>query len=102
MQEGSRARLLAASARVPEHTIYRAFPGVTVVLNVATGRYYGLNDSGARMLTALEQAGSVAGAIERLAETYDRSAAEIETELVELCAEFEAHGLVVLGGEDDG
>jgi DNA-binding CsgD family transcriptional regulator len=41
--------------RVPQHVVHRAFPARTVVLNLETGKYHGLNPTAGRMLTALEQ-----------------------------------------------
>lgn len=40
--------LLAARPPVPDHVVYRAFVDETVVLNLDTGRYHGLNAVGGR------------------------------------------------------
>ena len=41
---------LDAHASVPQHVVYRRFAAETVVLNLETGTYHGLNATGARML----------------------------------------------------
>jgi hypothetical protein len=53
---------LASRPRVPEHVVYRTFVNETVVLNLETGAYHGLNPVGGRMLAALDGADSVAHA----------------------------------------
>jgi hypothetical protein len=42
----SPSSLLAARPRLPSHVVMRAFVHETVVLNLATGRYHGLNTTG--------------------------------------------------------
>ena len=44
-----------ARVRIPQHVVHRHFPAQTVVLNLETGRYHGLNPTAGRMLDALEQ-----------------------------------------------
>jgi len=51
--------LLGACLRLPEHVVHRSFVAETVVLNLQTGRYHGLNPVGGRMLDALNGASSV-------------------------------------------
>jgi len=95
-----REKLLRASVEVPKRTVYREFPGETVALNAETGHYFGLNPTAAQMLVALEEAGTVAGALTVLAELFGRPAAEIEPDLLETCAVFEERGLIVLVPDD--
>ena len=35
----------ALSARIPQHVVFRGFATETVVLNLETGKYHGLNPS---------------------------------------------------------
>ena len=52
-------RLMGATVRVPANVVYRPFPAETVVLNLDTGTYHGLNNTGGRMLELLDQLGEV-------------------------------------------
>ena len=52
----SREDILSARPAVPDHVVYREFVNETVVLNLETGTYHGLNPSGGRMLEALGSA----------------------------------------------
>ena len=49
----SREDVLAARPSVPEHVVYREFVQETVILNLETGTYHGLNPSGGKMLETL-------------------------------------------------
>ncbi len=51
--------VLAATARMPAHVVYREFPAEVVLLNLQTGRYHGLNPTAGRMLRALEERGLI-------------------------------------------
>jgi hypothetical protein len=95
-----RASILAGKARVPQHAVYRKFVQETVVLNLATGKYHGLNPTAGRMLETLEVAPTVAAAAELLAEEYARPADELEQDLCELCVDLQARGLLEI--VDDG
>jgi Coenzyme PQQ synthesis protein D (PqqD) len=97
-----RRKLLHSSVEVPDRTVYREFPGETIALNADTGHYFGLNATAARMLAALEEAGTVAGALALLAERLGLPAKEIEHDLLELCSVFQERGLIVLGPADGG
>jgi hypothetical protein len=91
--------LLRASVTVPQHVVYRSFPTETVLLNLQTGTYHGLNPIGGRMLEALERADTVRAAAAELAERYAQSQATIEGDLCELCAALQERGLIEVDDE---
>lgn len=90
--------LLAAGVAVPQHVVHRSFPAETVVLNLQTGTYHGLNRSGGAMLEALERAHSVRAAAALVAERYDQPQDEIEQDLCELCEALHERGLIEIDG----
>ena len=90
------ADVLGASACVPEHVVYRPFAQETVVLNLTTGRYHGLNPTAGVMLTELERSATVADAASRLAAHFGRPIEEIECDLVEFCLDLSERGLITL------
>lgn len=95
--------MLTATVFVPKHVVYRSFEAETVLLNLETGQYHGLNRSGGRMLELLEQTdGSVREAIDRLADEYGEDAANIEDGLASFCAALASRGLIEIdaGGAD--
>jgi hypothetical protein len=91
----------SSRARVPDHVVYRTFATETVILNLETGKYHGLNPSGGRMLDLLSQNRSVAEASRQLAEEYGRPVDEIERDVSDFCSQLVERGLVELVGDDD-
>lgn len=89
---------LTANVRVPQHVVYRSFPSETVVLNLQTGKYHGLNATAGRMLGELERAGSVREAVSALAADYDRPAEAIERDVRQLCHLLHERGLIEIDG----
>jgi hypothetical protein len=88
--------LLAAKVRVPDRVVYRAFPEETVMLNLTTGKYHGLNPTATRMLATLERSGTVAEALAELIGTYNAPAEEVERDLRGLCDALLERQLIVL------
>ena len=83
-------------ARVPRHVVYRPFPAETVVLNLESGVYHGLNPVAGRMLSALENTGSLADAVLEIQRVFPTAADRIELDLRRLCEELRSRGLLVL------
>lgn len=88
-------RLLSATLRVPDGVVYRNFVHETVILNLETSRYHGVNTTGGAMLDALVSTGSVSAAAERLGREFGRPLEEIQVDLCELCEELLDRGLLV-------
>lgn len=90
------APALDALVRIPNHVVYRSFVHETVVLNLETGRYHGLNPTAGQMLSALEAAGSIRGALESLTETFPTAGPELEHDLLTFCDNAQQRGLIEL------
>jgi len=88
--------MLNASVSVPEHVVYRSFPAETVLLNLETGKYHGLNPTAGRMLEALEKTRTVREAAARLNGEFDQPLERIESDLCGLCAQLAERGLVAV------
>ena len=95
------ASLPTSRIRVPQHVVYRSFPSETVVLNLKTGQYHGLNPTAGSMLEALERASSVRDAAAAVAGEYAQPQAAVEQDLCELCNALLARELIELDGESD-
>lgn len=93
--------VLVCRALVPDHVVYRPFAKETVVLNLKTGKYHGLNPTAGSMLSELERGVTVAEAAARLAERYGRPVGEIERDAYELCLDLLERGLIELARSDD-
>jgi hypothetical protein len=94
--------LLRARARLPQHVVHRSFVAETVVLNLRTGKYHGLNPTAGRMLEALEASPSVGDAVAPLAAEYGLEPPRIEADLLELTRGLLDRGLIVTADDDGG
>jgi hypothetical protein len=94
MASPSDQELLTARARLPQHVVHRSFVAETVVLNLRTGNYHGLNPTAGRMLDALEGAPSVAAAVPALVREYGVEEPQIESDLLALCRGLLERGLI--------
>jgi coenzyme PQQ synthesis protein D (PqqD) len=86
--------LLDARVSLPRHVVHRSFAAETVVLNLETGRYHGLNHTAGRMLAALERHGAVRAAAVELADAFERPLEQIEQDLCGLCEQLAERGLL--------
>ena len=91
--------LLSTRAHVPEHVVYRAFVQETVVLNLETGRYQGLNPTGGRILDLLGGGHTVGSAARALAEEYQRPVPDVEHDVCTFCTDLLDRGLIELDGD---
>ena len=94
--------LLEAKVKVPQSVVFRSFPTETVVLNLQTGKYHGLNPTAGKMLQALTEADSVRAAAAALAAEYEAPAGTIEVDICDLCQNLLDRGLIERDGSPDG
>ncbi|MEA2440576.1 MAG: hypothetical protein QOH76_2000 [Thermoleophilaceae bacterium] len=92
--------ILAAQVRVPEHVVYREFQDETVILNLDSGNYHGLNATAAKMVETLGSAARVSDAIDSLAAEFQQPREVIERDVVALCRSLEERGLIVRDAGD--
>jgi hypothetical protein len=90
--------LLAAKVRVPQNVVFRSFPAETVVLNLQTGKYHGLNPTAGRMLETLVESVTVSEAVEALAAEYGRPPGGVERDVQDLCRALIERGLIETEG----
>jgi len=93
------ASLSASKIRVPGHVVYRRLPSETVMFNLRTGKYHGLNATAGDMLETLERACSVGEAAMIVAGEYEQPQVVVERDMCELCDGLLARGLIELDGD---
>jgi Coenzyme PQQ synthesis protein D (PqqD) len=98
----SQIDLLKAKVKLPQHVVYRTFPTETVVLNLQTGKYHGLNPTAGRMLETLERAESVLEAATIAAGEYEQPQATTERDMCSLCSSLLERDLVEIEEGDGG
>jgi DNA-directed RNA polymerase subunit H (RpoH/RPB5) len=87
-----------AHISVPEHVLVRSFENESVLLNLQTEYYHGLDDVGTRMWNLLIQSKSIQEAYETLLAEYDVDPANLRQDLIDFVAELTERGLVELVG----
>lgn len=97
MSHNATAPLLDAAVRIPDHVVFRSFVQETIVLNLETATYHGLNATAGAMFSALEAAGSVRDALGPLAKTFPAAGDRLTDDLLRFCEMALGRGLIELG-----
>ena len=82
---------------VPDGVLVQELQGESVLLNVNTENYYGLDEVGTRMWSVLREAPSIADAIDTLLDEYEVERATLERDVDELLTQLLDKKLVELG-----
>lgn len=79
---------------VPDHVVFRVFAAETVVLNINTGQYHGLNPVAGRMLETLQVTPDLRQAAQALADEFEQPLERIEHDLRAFCDDLASRGLL--------
>jgi hypothetical protein len=83
--------------RVPSGVLMQELAGESVLLNLGTESYFGLDPVGTRMWTALAQASTLQDAYVSLLEVFDVEPERLAHDLEALVDELAQHGLLEVG-----
>ena len=83
-------------ALVPHQVVHRRLASETVLLNIQTGHYYGMDETGGRFFEVLCEATSLGAAVESLTREFDAPAEQIREDMLRYCNELLEHGLIEL------
>ena len=100
MPQLSDQELLETHVRLPQHVVHRSFVAETVVLNLRTGKYHGLNPTAGKMLEALDAAPTVADAVPVLTAEYGIDREQIQRDLLTLTRGLLERELIVAVHDD--
>ena len=92
--------IMQSRLRVPEHVVYRSFGDETVVVNLRSGKYHGLNPTAARMLDVLSGSPTVEDGVRDLAHEFDVDEQRIRSDVSTLCQALLDRELVELVDPD--
>jgi hypothetical protein len=81
--------------RVPDDVLISNLQEESVILNLDSERYYGLDDVGTRFLSVLNTADSIEAAYEVLRAQYDVDAQNLRQDLLELVEELVRQGILI-------
>ena len=81
--------------RVPDDVLISNLQEESVILNLDSERYYGLDDVGTRFLSVLNTADSIEAAYEVLRDEYDVDAHSLRQDLLELVEDLVKQGILI-------
>ncbi|MFB2835277.1 PqqD family protein [Floridanema evergladense] len=79
---------------VPEDVLIRELDGESVILNLKSERYFGLDEVGTRMWEVLSTSETIASAYQTLLSEYDVVPEQLESDLYNLLQQLIQHGLI--------
>jgi Coenzyme PQQ synthesis protein D (PqqD) len=92
----------ADRAAVPKHVLVRFLDKESVLLNLETERYFGLDETGTRMWQLVTAAPTIDTAYRQLLDEFDVSAELLRSNLVELLGRLVENGLLYAAPADVG
>ena len=93
---------LKMRAVVPAHVLIRRFDGESVLLNLESERYFGLDATGTRMWELVTSQPSIALAFEKLQEEYEVEPDVLRSHLTQLLSGLVENGLLQVIPADVG
>jgi len=87
---------------VPAHVLVRFLENESVLLNLETERYYGLDDTGTRMWQLVTAAASIDEAFAELLREFDVEEGQLRLNLSDLVGRLVEHGLLQIHSSDVG
>lgn len=85
---------LDASLVVPDDVIFRELDGEAIILNLATGIYFGLDEVGTRLWALVTESGPLQRAVDVMAGEYDVDRPALEQDVLELAGGLVDKGLL--------
>jgi Coenzyme PQQ synthesis protein D (PqqD) len=92
----------ADKVSIPSHVIVRFLDKESVLLNLETERYFGLDETGTRMWQATTSGPNIEFAYRQLLDEYDVGPETLRENLAELLEKLTENGLLMLASSDVG
>ena len=83
------------SIRLSPDVVFRDLEGEAVILDLASGRYFGLNAVGTRIWTLLEGGTDIDRIVDAIASEYDADVQQIARDVTALIEQLSSRGLIV-------
>jgi hypothetical protein len=85
---------LDRSVRLAEDVVFRELEGETVILNLESGTYFGLDPVGTRIWQLCQEHGSLRLVWQVMQDEFEASADDLQADLLSFIDELSAKGLV--------
>ena len=83
-------------ATVPRHVVFRVLVEETVLLNIDTGLYHGMDAIGSRFFEVMRESADLQSAVAVLVAEFEASEDRIRADLIGYCSELKDRGLIEL------
>ncbi len=97
-----KALSLDDSLTIAPDVVWRELADEAVILSMATGHYFGLNDVGVRMWQLIRERGSLRRVFEGLLDEFDVEHRRLESDLLTLASTLCANRIALRGPEPAG
>ena len=85
-----------STIQIPQDVLFHELAGEAVLLNLETGKYFGLDETGTRMWLLLSEHGRIEPVIKALLEEFDVAEEKLRHDLLDLIDRLAANGLLKL------
>lgn len=85
---------LDASVRIPDTVLFQELAGETVLLNLETGTYFGLDPMGTRIWRLLQARRALKTVHDALLDEYEIDAQQLEADLLRFVRDLARHDLI--------
>jgi hypothetical protein len=85
---------LQSRISIPSDVLFHEVDGQAVILNLESGQYYGLDETGSRMWALLAEHGQLELVYQNLLEEYNVEPEQLQGDLLKLMDELASQGLV--------
>lgn len=89
---------LESKISIPKEVLFREIDGEAVILNLQTGKYFGLDQVGTRMWQLLAEHNQIEPALNVLADEYDVTRDQLQHDLLDLVDKLTAQQLMEIDG----
>ena len=87
---------LNSTLKVGDDVVFRELDGEGVILNLASGIYFGLDETGTRIWRLIEQHQRLGAVLAALSDEYEAPRDTLERDLINLAGELSEKGLLVV------
>ena len=85
--------------QIQPDVLFREIGGEAVLLNLQTGKYFGLDETGTRMWQLLAERGAIEPVVTALADEYEVTEEQVRKDLLALVEKLAANQLVQIEGD---
>ncbi len=94
LHEISRMPSLDTKVSIPDGVMFRDLAGESVLLEIESGRYFGLDKIGTRMWISLQRHGQIGMAVRDLLEEYEVQERQLSEDLIRFVGELSEQRLL--------